>query len=98
MGEATPPVVGLPRPSNSTTSAVSSIESRYVPLYGVLAVSLCITSYAALSIVYAMAPDVMSASASNRVDTDSAALHDERVLCECTRGTHTVVGHMMSIL
>ena len=69
-----------------------------MPLYGVLAVPLCIASYTALSIVHAMASDAVSASASNRVDTGTAALHDACVLRESTRGTRTVDDHMMSIL
>ncbi|MFE4654931.1 hypothetical protein [Streptomyces sp. NPDC056707] len=69
-----------------------------MPLYGVLAVSLCIALYAALGIVHAMAPDAVSASAPNRVDTDTAALHNVCVLRESARGTRTVDDHMMSIL
>lgn len=69
-----------------------------MPLCGVLAVPLCIAPYAALSVVHAMASDAMSASASNQVDADTAALHDARVLPESTRGTRNVDDHMMCIL
>lgn len=45
-----------------------------------------------------MASDAMAASASNQVDTDTAALHDVRVPPESTHDTRTVDDHMMSIL
>lgn len=98
MGEATPPVVELSQPSNPTTSTAPSVEGRYIPLCGVLAVPLCIAPYMALSIVHAMASDAMSAIASNQVDTDTPALHDARVIPESTHGTRTVDDHIMSIL
>lgn len=69
-----------------------------MPLYGVLAVPLWFALYAALSIVHAMSSAAVSASASNRVDTGTAALHDVCVLRESTRSTRTVDDHMMSIL